>query len=524
MSGESIFDNVDSIYINNKEVQLIKRVDDGAIIYEKAEPSLILGVTGSSFEEYNSSTALTGDNIIIDYGDGTIEPLTSKLSHTYNDGISSHEIKIYNVTSLNDSCFRDCAGLTSITISEGVTSLGNYCFYGCTGLTSITIPEGVTSLGINCFSGCTSLTSITIPEGVTSLGSNCFRDCTGLTSITIPEGVTSLGISCFRGCTGLTSITIPDSITILNRNCFGDCTSLTSITLNWTGADILTYDSGWVTNANSNLKFKIPAGTKQLYIDKDYPADKLEELSCMTLTVTGSSFSTNSSTPFTYNDKVFVDWGDNTGLIEYNGGQLSHTFNDGLNSHTIKVYGDLTSLEERCFFNCKGLTSITIPNGVTSLGEDCFNGCTSLTSITIPDSVTSLNGYCFRGCTSLTSITIPNGVTNLGRSCFSNCVGLTSITIPDSVTSLGLNCFIGCTGLTSITIPNGVTNLGSSCFFNCVGLTSIILNWTETDILTFNSRWITNANSNLKFKIPIGTTQLYIDKGYPADKLEEFVI
>ena len=58
-----------------------------------------------------------------------------------------------------------------------VTSLGQSCFYGCTGLTSITIPNSVTSLEESCFEGCTDLTSITIPNSVTSLGRRCFYLC-----------------------------------------------------------------------------------------------------------------------------------------------------------------------------------------------------------------------------------------------------------------------------------------------------------------------------------------------------------
>ena len=50
----------------------------------------------------------------------------------------------------------------------------------------------------------------------------------------------------------------------------------------------------------------------------------------------------------------------------------------------------VTVLEKDCFYNCSGLTSITIPNSVTSLEDYCFYGCSGLTSITIPNSVTSL--------------------------------------------------------------------------------------------------------------------------------------
>ncbi len=88
------------------------------------------------------------------------------------------------MTSIGSSAFRDCTGLTSVTIGNSVTSIGSSAFRYCTGLTSITIPESVTSIGGAAFSGCTGLTSITIPESVTSIGGAAFSGCTGLTSVT----------------------------------------------------------------------------------------------------------------------------------------------------------------------------------------------------------------------------------------------------------------------------------------------------------------------------------------------------
>ena len=117
-----------------------------------------------------------------------------------NDGVE------YVVTTLGASCFKDCSGLTSITIPSSVTSLGDHCFEWCRGLTSITIPSSVTSLGSSCFYHCSGLTSITIPSSVTSLGYDCFSYCSGLTSITIPSSVTSLGWSCFEGCLNLETV------------------------------------------------------------------------------------------------------------------------------------------------------------------------------------------------------------------------------------------------------------------------------------------------------------------------------
>ena len=142
----------------------------------------------------------------------------------------------------------------------------------------------------------------------------------------------------------------------------------------------------------------------------------------------------------------------------------------------------VTSLGERCFEECRGLTSITIPSSVTSLGSSCFSYCSGLTSITIPSSVTSLSDFCFSWCSGLTSITIPSSVTSLGGYCFDGCSGLTSITIPSSVTSLSYGCFKDCSGLTSITIPSSVTSLGYDCFWGCSGLTSITIPSSVTSL------------------------------------------
>ena len=89
-----------------------------------------------------------------------------------------------------------------------MTSIGRGAFRDCTGLTEVTIPNSVTSIGGAAFYGCIGLTSVTIPNSVTSIGHEAFRDCTGLTEVNIPNSVTSIGSSAFEGCTGLTAVTV----------------------------------------------------------------------------------------------------------------------------------------------------------------------------------------------------------------------------------------------------------------------------------------------------------------------------
>ena len=180
----------------------------------------------------------------------------------------------------------------------------------------------------------------------------------------------------------------------------------------------------------------------------------------------------------------------------------------------------VTSIGDRAFYGCSGLTSITIPDTVTSIGSDAFWDCSSLTGITIPDTVTSIGYYTFWNCSSLTSITvsdnnkyyksidgvlfdknvqviiaypcgkslnyyaIPDSVTSIGGYAFRGCSSLTDITIPGSVTSIGYGAFYGCSSLTSVIIGNSVTSIEDQTFWNCSSLTSVIIGNSVTSIGT----------------------------------------
>ena len=134
---------------------------------------------------------------------------------------------------------------------------------------------------------------------------------------------------------------------------------------------------------------------------------------------------------------------------------------------------------------------------VVEIDERAFYNCDGLTSVTIPDSVTYIGYGAFYYCENLTSVTIGNGVTSIGYYAFYNCVGLTSITIPDGVTSIGDSAFEGCYNLTSITISDTVTSIGKWAFYRCFNIYHINYRGTQSqwNAISKDAYWFPNAGS-----------------------------
>ena len=101
------------------------------------------------------------------------------------------------------------------------------------------------------------------------------------------------------------------------------------------------------------------------------------------------------------------------------------------------------------FRDSTGLTEIVVENGNPKY--DSRNNCNAIIetesntliagckSTIIPNSVTTIGDRAFQSCTGLTEITIPNSVTSIGFGAFGGCSGLTSfksrILSPDKVVS-----------------------------------------------------------------------------------------
>ena len=75
----------------------------------------------------------------------------------------------------------------NLTLS-GSGEMWNYSYYVPPfkdyGIKTVTIGDGITSIGESAFAHCSGLTELTLPNSVTSIGEKAFSDCSGLSEIT----------------------------------------------------------------------------------------------------------------------------------------------------------------------------------------------------------------------------------------------------------------------------------------------------------------------------------------------------
>ena len=220
---------------------------------------------------FAAATGRCGDSItwtLDDSGNLTLSGSGEMWNNGYDDSpFKDYEIRKatvkYGITSIGESAFLGCRGMTELTLPNSVTSIGGNAFEGCSGLTELILPNSVTSIGNAAFEGCSGLTELILPNSVRSIGDIAFTYCSGLEKITvesgnscydsrdncnsiidtefntlivgcknsvIPNSVTSIGYYAFYGCSGLTELTLPDSVASIGDGAFICCSDLSKIT------------------------------------------------------------------------------------------------------------------------------------------------------------------------------------------------------------------------------------------------------------------------------------------------------
>ncbi len=197
----------------------------------------------------------------------------------------------------------------------------------------------------------------------------------------------------------------------------------------------------------------------------------------------------------------------------------------------------VSSIEGNAFYNCTGLTSVTIPGSVKEIYDFAFSGCSSLESVVMEEGVKMIYENVFYDCFKLASISFPSTLEYMGLNsslestqwyrnqtgdiiyagpiCFKykgNTYNDFEIALKVGTKGIAAGAFRDCYGLTSIILPDGLTTIAELAFKDCSKLQSIVFPeslrniWREAFT---NTAWYNNQPDGLVYAGPV----LYSYKG-----------
>ena len=249
------------------------------------------------------------------------------------------------------------SGIRCLIIGSGIKTIGSYAFADCTDLAEIIVPDGVISIGNGAFLQNSGAKRVVLPPSTVYIGHGALRDCSALTSVSLPDSMSNrLFLDMFEGCTNLKSVDIPDGITDIYEGDLASCP-------NWT--DIYYDNWGRVWNrVVSNVRDSIPDRMNVHFKDNIYDSGSCGENVTWTLTADGTLTisGTGAMTDYTYDSRS--PWYSCRTYIK-----------------RVVMQQGVTSIGDLAFWDCSGLTSVTIPDGVTSIGGKAFYYCDSLTDV-----------------------------------------------------------------------------------------------------------------------------------------------
>lgn len=138
------------------------------------------------------------------------------------------------VNIIAEEAFKDCTGITAVTIPESVLKVNEYAFSGCTSLKTVKNRADLQWVADYAFSNCKSLEGFLNPVFVQS--ANVLRGCTSLKSLEIADlSDTSLSYNNyifglrFVDCPNLESVIIPESCILMNGLRLENCPALKEV-------------------------------------------------------------------------------------------------------------------------------------------------------------------------------------------------------------------------------------------------------------------------------------------------------
>ena len=462
--------------------------------------------------------------LLTTYDDGT-GAITVDNGGSYNiySGIVNipdtvyYEGAYYPVVGIGYQAFKDCTGLTAVTIPEGVTMLLNESFAGCTSLTNITLPSTLTSIYNNAFVGCSNLSTITcMNPDPRSFSSNNFDASTyANATLMVPLG----SKSSYQNTSAWSQFSnIQETNKFVVDGIYYTVTSGNNVSVTYRDENYCSYDGeviipstvtygGTTYNVTGvgqsafrgcyvmgNLFITVPnsvttIGTYAFYDSKisyleigtgvtsigDYAfrgatEDNLHILFCRRQNPPTVAANTFGSGNFENTNL----WVSRMALARYKSARYWSDFNEdnlfygydfivdgiyyGINpySNTVEVSAYALAVDSTKLFSAYGeQENIVIPPTVTYEGVEY-----------VVNEIGCAAHYNWK----TKSVTLPSTIKKISAYAYRNCSNLEQISFSGGVTEIGMMAFLYCESLQRIDIPSSVKSIGYAAFYGCSSL------------------------------------------------------
>ena len=133
------------------------------------------------------------------------------------------------------------------------------------------------------------------------------------------------------------------------------------------------------------------------------------------------------------------------------------------------------SIGDSCFYNCRSLYSVSLPDTLEEIPNSAFQFCEALQSIKLPSALKKIGNKAFASAGLTSGITLPIGLQSIGEDAFRESTLSGTVVIPDTVTEIGASAFRECS-IASVTIPGSVKNIPDYAFNETESLIVIKMN------------------------------------------------
>ena len=440
-------------------------------------PNTITHIGGYVFNNCHSLTSVTIGNSVINIGKSAFAKCKNLNAITIPN----------SVTSIGEGAFDGCSNLKTVSIPNTISEINDKTFHWCSNLESIIIPNSVTKIGNEAFLGC-KLQTLNIPNSIIEIGEYAFAYC-GLKTLDIPSSVKKIGDYAFISCHNLTQVKISASVKIIGKEAFSDCPNLNNVYFQ-AGTKPVGWDAKWEhqdKTATSNQDKSTTANKEKSSSPNNYTgqtssdgAQRYYDFSavCSSGQTLYYKYTFNPNTvrlclPMWYPDYVG----------EYKTyGSCKRPTGNLIIPETVTFEGKTYIVTEICdgvFYNCEGLTSVTIPNSINKIGSSVFRGCSNLTSVTIKSEAYIGNADIYLKKGKLWYCVLDKSTISVVSDGIQNYAG--DIVIPAKISAgntfsvVGISplAFAECIDLKTVAIPSSIKTIGRDAFRSCIHLTAI---------------------------------------------------